>query len=32
MLKRLVVPTKEEGFDELYIVDNSGEDYVITTK
>lgn len=32
MLKNIVVPTKKEGFDKLYIVDNSGENYVITTK
>jgi predicted kinase len=31
MLKRLVIPTKEEGFDKMYIVDNSGENYVISS-
>lgn len=31
-LKRLVEPSKEEGFDELYIVDNSDIDYKILPK
>jgi predicted kinase len=31
MLKNLVEPTKEEGFDKMYIIDNSEESYVISS-
>lgn len=31
-LSRLETPLKEEGFDELYVVKNTGEEYEITVK